>query len=475
MSRRFAFVVAAAAAAVGALGVHPAWGGGLYLPSRGVRAFGRGGAFVAGADDLGALWYNPAGLAGLAGGKPSAALIDTALVDHSVTYTRIDSGGVAQTPVEATTQTLPIPTVAAGFDLSKRATVAFGLLVPYAALDEYPEDGAQRYSLVTLHDTMIAIAELALGVRVNDSLTVGAGVQNMFLTFHSRVVFSGCPGETLCAPEDPDWDSLGEVHQEDFFNPSGVVGLQLKASKKVTVGAAFQLPFWISSQGTVRVRLPASGFFDGSHVEGDRAGMKMTFPAMLRAGVEVRPARDLRIELGFDWEMWSQHEEILLEPKDMRIEDAAGVGVYDIGPLRIPRGLEDTFALRLGVEGAPSRKLPLTLRAGWTFETGSAPDEYLTVMTVDGNKHVLSLGVGWRAGAVRIDATFGQVLVADREVARGTSCAPILNPIRSGQEPAPPAAGETCVHDDDPDHVYVGDGTYRSSWTVLGIGLGVDF
>ena len=37
--------------------------GGLYFSDRGVRPMGRAGAFVAGADDLGALWYNPAGLA----------------------------------------------------------------------------------------------------------------------------------------------------------------------------------------------------------------------------------------------------------------------------------------------------------------------------------------------------------------------------------------------------------------------------
>ena len=36
---------------------------GLYFTDRGVRPLGRGGAFVAGADDFNATWYNPAGLA----------------------------------------------------------------------------------------------------------------------------------------------------------------------------------------------------------------------------------------------------------------------------------------------------------------------------------------------------------------------------------------------------------------------------
>ena len=36
--------------------------GGYYFSDIGVRAYSRGGAFVAGADDLTALYYNPAAL-----------------------------------------------------------------------------------------------------------------------------------------------------------------------------------------------------------------------------------------------------------------------------------------------------------------------------------------------------------------------------------------------------------------------------
>src|SRR5262245_59449459 len=40
-----------------------AYASGFYFTDRGVRPLGRGGAHVAGADDFGAIWYNPAGLA----------------------------------------------------------------------------------------------------------------------------------------------------------------------------------------------------------------------------------------------------------------------------------------------------------------------------------------------------------------------------------------------------------------------------
>ena len=96
----------------------------------------------------------------------------------------------------------------------------------------------------------------------------------------------------------------------------------------------------------------------------------------------------------------------------------------------------------------------------------ASPDEYLSVLTVDTDKNVVTAGIGYRLGKIRHDAMVGHAFMGGRDVARGTSCAPQLNPIR-------PAAGD-CVHDDSPDHVYVGDGSYSSAWTFAGVGMQAD-
>ena len=54
-------LTALAALAAAWLTAAPAHAGGLYYADRGVRPLGRAGAFVAGADDPGAITYNPAG------------------------------------------------------------------------------------------------------------------------------------------------------------------------------------------------------------------------------------------------------------------------------------------------------------------------------------------------------------------------------------------------------------------------------
>ena len=63
---------------------------GYYTSDVGVRAFSRGGAYVAGCNDLLALWYNPAALTRLGNG---VATVDVAAVSQQVSFDRKDYPG----------------------------------------------------------------------------------------------------------------------------------------------------------------------------------------------------------------------------------------------------------------------------------------------------------------------------------------------------------------------------------------------
>jgi long-chain fatty acid transport protein len=446
--------------------------GGVYLPFRGVRETGRGGALVAGADDAGSLWDNPAGLAALAGGAETVQLLlDAAYVGHDLTYTRIDSGGNHLAPVSSDPQILPLPTLAAEFDLGSRLALGVGVLAPYSALDGFSATGPQRYALVDIHHTVLAVVEAALAWKINDQLSVGVGVQDLVVHLSARTVFSACPSEIPCAPEDPELDALGEITGTSLFNPSAILGARFKATPWLTLGASVQLPISVSMGGSVKVRLPSSGFYNGASVSGDAADLSTTFPAMVRAGVEVAPSPRLRIEAGVDYELWSEQKTIDIQPHDVHVENAAGVGTYDIGPITILRDFDDTLALRLGVEAEPAASLPLVLRAGFVHESGASTPAYLSVFTADTTKNAVTVGVGWTLGRVRLDASYAHVFMADGDVPAGTSCQPQVNPIRTGEGATP----GPCMHDGDPSRVYVGDGTYVSSWDVLGLGMAIGF
>lgn len=453
-------VLVAVVAALAIVNMHGARAGGMQLPSRGVRPTARGGAFVAGADGLGAFGFNPAGLAALVKNeRRRSLLVDFGYVGQSARYLRIDSGmNPEDEPVENQAPGLPIPTLAASYQLGERAVLAVGVYAPYAALGKYPEDGPQRYSLVTMSESLLAITEVAIGYWLTDRVRVGAGLQNMGVFMAASIVFSGCPGQIVCAPEDPEFDAVGKVTQLDVFNPSAVFGAQIDVSEMLRAGLAIQLPFFVSGSGKFQTRLPSSGFFDGAQVVGDRADVSFTWPAVLRAGVEMQPLPRWKFELAGSIEFWSLHDEFSIEPRDVRIENAPGVGTYEVGEIAIPRNFDNSYALHAGLEAQPMASMPLSILAGYSFETAAAPDEYLSVMTVDGAKHLIAGGVGYQLDAWTIHAAIGVASVADRTVTPEEGKSPQINPIR--------AEGTD---------VYVNWGDYSSSWVIAGAGVSRDF
>ena len=99
-----------------------------------------------------------------------------------------------------------------------------------------------------------------------------------------------------------------------------MLGVQYDVSDTLRAGLAFQLPFFVSGQGKFETVLPPSGFYDGASVVGDRADVKFTLPPILRAGVEAALGPRWRAELGGSIEFWSMHDQLEVEPVDVRID-----------------------------------------------------------------------------------------------------------------------------------------------------------
>jgi long-chain fatty acid transport protein len=435
--------------------------GNLFLPVRGARALGRGGAFTAGVDDGSALYYNPAGFVDV---DDVAVLADGALVFQRAGYDRVDSGGNPQPHVDASMNLLPIPTLAISGKpkgvRDRRLTLAGGIWVPYLGINSWPENGPQRYSSITLNGSLIAVAEFAAAWRVNDWLWLGAGLQNMFLHFHSRVMLSAC-SQLNCAPEDPHFDSLTQVDTDSWFTPSGVIGA-IVALPEWRIGLNLQLPFWVRSSGTVHSRLPTDPFFANSALNYSKANnsaedsvsLDFNLPVQLRAGVEYRPIKKIRLELDLDYEAWSMQQNFTVKPKGVYISGVPGIGNYYLGTMYVIRGLQDTFAVHLGLEAEAVRH-QLWVRTGWALETSATPDETASVLTPDALRNLATVGIGFMVWKARVDVSYAHVFYQDRNVTNSRSLQ--LNPIQ-------PALA-----------VPVGNGRYTIATDVVSLGLDARF
>jgi long-chain fatty acid transport protein len=451
---------------------------GLYFTDRGVRPLGRGGAFVAGADDLNAIWYNPAGLADAG----TSFLLDASWLDWSSSFTRQtnvpDANGTIRTysfpTVNGTTPFLPIPTIGASYNVPsmRELTFAAGAFAPYTAVASYPltlADGTpspSRYSLVSLDGSALVVTGLWAAYKPAEWIRLGVGVEALVGTFDSTVVFSACPPKNLvCAAEDPNYDAYSQLKVGPIFAPSGNAGVTLVPEKHVRIGVSGQLPFSIDAPATVTVRLPNAIEFDNASQSGDNAHVKFELPAIFRVGVEGRVHAgpgDLRVEVAYVREFWTTQHSIDIIPNNIELLNVKGFpSPYAVSPISIPRNFDNSNSYRLG--GEYSFKVSeylLDARLGLNYETSAVPTAYESPLTVDMNKVTLGMGGSIHVGPHwRFDAMFAHTFASTVVVDPSIAAVPKVNPVQGN-----PTQSES-----------VNGGTYTASAEVLGVGLNYKF
>ena len=422
--------------------------GGMFLPVHGVRGVERAGAIVAGSDDADALFNNPGGLAHLTDGF--AMLIDGAFVAQSVDYARIDSGGNQQGPIANSYPGITVPTIAIAVPITPKLVFGAGVTAPYAGIQRYAPDSSARYTSASLAESLFVTLAVGLGYQVTPQLRVGVTVSDNISQLSSRVTLTGCPGETICAPEDPEFDADTRIKQTDLWAPSAAAGLQYDVIPELTLGLTAQTGYKVSgANGELTTKLPSSSYFDGASVKGDSVSLEMTLPPSVKGGIEVRPNEHLRIEAALDVEFWGVHKDITITPHDVVIDNAAGVGMYTIGSSVITRDYKTSYAPSIG--GEYHFKNPVgagawQVGAGYSYETAAAPKGSVSTLTVDAAKHIVGFGGSYDAGGWQIGASIGYVHLQNVDVSLEDAKVMQLSPIRDQPVAVPVNAGDYKSH-----------------------------
>lgn len=444
-------------------------GAGMYFSDRGVRPMGRGGAFVAGADDLGAIWYNPAGVTEAG----SAVLIDFAWLRFEPQYTRelrvVDADGtvrhVTSPTVTGSPPLIPLPTMAISttLDADKRWVLAGGVIAPYIALAGYQDVVAgqpspARYTLGSFNGSALALPGAWVGWKVNDQLRLGLGVMALVGWFQTTITFSASPQDRLLgAPEQPEFDAQSQMRVGPMMAPTAMGGVIWQPHSTVRIGASGMLPMFVSSDATIKVRLGTSAAFDGASVQGDQAHVDFVLPGVARLGVEIRPEPALRIEAAWVHEFWSGHQSIKATPKDLFITGITGGPPSVRMPvIDIPRNFRDSNSFRVGMEYSfKAGGYQLDQRAGVSYESSAVPNAYLSLSSLDFEKVNLMLGGSLHVGKRwRFDAVYGHSFATTTYVAPEDAQIPRINPLKGN---APLEA--------------VNGGTYSAHSDLIGVGM----
>ena len=450
-------------------GLSTAWAGGYFYSDAGIVATGRGGAFVAGADNQFAQYYNPAGLIRVTDPTVNIGLSG---VQQNVSFTRqrpadpnqpdADPGFYDEVQNEASPFLVPQAGIA-GPLIRDRLAFAVGFYSPFAPSADYDPDGPQRYSIKNTLIYQFAVGP-SFALRVHDTLTLGLGLQWQYLQVGESldIVATGFP-----ASEDAG-DIAVDAQVVDLFTPSANVGLLFEPVEQVAIGLSVQPPSRFQARGTGTLDFEGSSI--GSLIltetlyTDDDVALNLDLPLVLRGGVAVRPVPRLEIEAAVVYQRWSGLADLLVEDIDITVEVDEAFEAQ-VPPedrevdesIALPAGFRDTVSLRLGAEAEVVEGV-LDVRAGGFWENGAVRDQDLSVALVDPSKVQIGAGASLHLldGRLNLDGAAAFLFFPSLEIRDST-----VTQIDSGvSNPLNPNPGAPLV---------VGNGNLRSNGWVLGL------
>ena len=448
-----------------------------YMSDVGIRAMGRGGAFIAGADDISAQWYNPSALTRISG---MHLQFDVAAVKQQIYFDRLDYPGEGQVidgnstdlvtdPITNEALPLPIPHFAFIHDFGiKDLTVLIGFTTPYATGLKFPTGGAQRYSLedsVVIH----TYTGPAVAYQVTPRLSLGFGtswnymVVGQSLQVSLQIPNSVCDGQT----ENPECDIGFDVLTKDPAMFTWNAAATIESLDKRFAGAfMFQPKISVDATGTLAGDFRNNffheqGLIKSEVVRDDFVTLNIELPMILKGGVLFRPRYDFEIELAGTFEQWSVLQTLDIQNVDMKIELTELIGDTEItDDISLPTNFKDSFSVRLGWDWDLSKIW--NVRQGFLYESTGLKLQYMNPSLIDRQKFGLGLGASWSPNPKwTIDSALFGALMGTWETINSKSkqIAVLVDPFNGA-----PEASVVTGRD-------ISDGSYRSSNWIGGVSI----
>lgn len=400
--RRFPFLALLAVPSLVA-----AQGFGVY--EHGTCAMGRAGVAAARpCEDGSAIFFNPAGLAGLSGIRVTAGVTVITASGGFTDDVTLDEFGLDN-------PTIPVPHGYFTYQLSPKVTVGLGGYAPYGLETRWKLEGFQGRFLGYNTALRAIYVQPTIGWQALPSLKLGMGVAYIHssVELHQRADLS-----TQAVPLQPiTFAALGVPNATDFADAaleasgSGYavnLGAILQLSERLSIGGHYltseriefagdvvfeQVPTGLTlapgnplslPAGTPVDALVASLFGAGASLDDQTATTEITMPTQFSVGFAYRLADAWMLMADVQHVVWSTFDEVTI--------DFANVATPD---LVLEPTNDNTWGFRFGAEYVFSPKV--TFRGGYLYHTAASPDQFVTPLLPESDRNEFTLGAGWRA------------------------------------------------------------------------------
>lgn len=398
--------------------------GGMYSGSKGAHATGRGGAFVAKADDLSAAMFNPAGFSQVEGIELQ---VGNRFSHNSYSFKRqptLDWGAGIDPPPYVQFSTVrnqkpwqflePLVGVSSklGFHDWTFAYVAYA--PPGVGRQQFPIDGGQRYMMVERN--VVVINHTAnVAWQPSEQFGVGIGLQWIYAPQinYSLVVDANVTPQAV-HPVRSEFDVLAKLEGSDPFTFNALVGAWYRPLPFLELGIAGQvIPTAIKTDSTLNIEpltdtIGENGvrLFRGDETAND-VSLELPLPVTARLGARYFQTQGdselFDVEFDVVYETWSRVDKFTMDGNGL--EGSAEGDTLDVGRIEIPKQWKDTVGLHLGSDVALVPEL-LTVRGGLFYESAVSNPSHAHVDFVSGQQLGGALGTSLHLGPAEVGVAY---------------------------------------------------------------------
>jgi long-chain fatty acid transport protein len=305
---------------------HTSFAAGFYLQELGTPiSIGTAGtARTTNNYDAEAAFSNPAGLVGVE--KDSVYFGSQVVIPNIRFDSDIATGGGSDGGNSGNSAI--IPSLFAVKSLSEKVSLGFSVVAPLGGGVDYGSDFVGRYS--TQKATLSAIGlSPSFGYRVNDRLSIGAGVTFLYTLFEMDIAVNqpgALPDGKVKIEDADDWG-----HQ--FFS-----GMQYQLNDKTLLGLMYRSKAEVELSGDFKIKdtiLP--------NTPSGRVNVGWDNPQLLEVGLSYDIKEDLTMFLQADWEDWSEFSN-----NRFGVSGSGGLGITTISNL--DRDFKDTWRAGVGLK-----------------------------------------------------------------------------------------------------------------------------
>jgi long-chain fatty acid transport protein len=373
--KRFPFLAASLSLAA----LLPAFGEGFRNPPAGAYSLGRAGGRYAQNDDPSTVVQNPANFVNFETTEFSIA--------PSFVYIHVEheAGGV-KTETRDPWKLLPNFFVSMPI-LKDKLSVGLGVTTPYGLSNEWEQNGsfnnpaAFRYAAPWYTEMKTINANPALSYRINDQLTVGAGLDVHWsqLVF-KQYIFTGGPDANLKA-------------KGDGYGYGGNVGVTWEFMPGHKLAATYRSPVEVDYDGTTKTDILGDSDFKTS----------ITFPTIVSLAYGVELTKDIRVEVSGEWLQFSNFKTLNIQALNTTIQT--------------PENWKNTFTVGFGGDWKFAEHW--IARAGYQYYMSPVPDSTFSPTIPDANQNVFTTGLQYHWGHHAIEGSYGGIFYDDRHINNG--------------------------------------------------------